>query len=154
VSRCRTGSVRLFAVAVAVVMFAGCSQPKTAGNATWNFMTAVQVGDFQEAYAGLCAEARRRMSLDQFSDGGARRFAPPVALETVVGVDGDIRADIATEKREVVTSAMFMEGSKGTTTQRWRVDLVKEGGRWKVCSFTVVSERPRTIEPDPFGGPR
>lgn len=144
---------RCAATSMLVLVLAGCSQPETAGNATWDFVTAVQVRDFEKGFSRVCSRAKQSMSFDQFSTGGALEFAPPIRLETLVGVGADAQADLATEGTDTTTATVLVEGSTGAVTQRWRVELVKEDGAWKICSFTLDSERPRSsTTPGSFGG--
>jgi hypothetical protein len=130
-------------------MVAACSlsQPKTAGNATWDFFNALDVGHYKDAYSRVCSAARAKMTLREFESGGGLKFAPPQRLQTLVGKDADAKADLATAKPSVHTATVLTEGNTGHTTQEWRVALVKEHGAWKVCSFTLTAERPQSSGP-------
>lgn len=123
------GVVGLFAIALGA-----CSQPETAGNAVWEFVTAAQTSDHERAVSLLCAELRVGLSAEEF-DRSENEIAPPLRLTRLVGSDSDAQEDLETTKSDIASASVAVEGTGPTGPEHWRIHLTKEDGEWKVCEF-------------------
>jgi hypothetical protein len=102
---------------------------KEPSNTTLGFLDAVKAGKPRDAYDHLCAQTKQRYSFEQFRlYVSGRPWPVDYTVKTVDIAAQDNNAGTA----EVLTTLRYVEGSIKDHT----FHLVREDGRWKVCSQT------------------
>jgi hypothetical protein len=144
-------------------------EPQTAGNIVIWFLGDVQQGrdpaimggvddPFGCAYASLCDARRREVSEDRFRSTKGAVVSGLLTADTWEGSSVYVDLGLVDERPDGATldpglSATWVEIqatrfehldaqtilSGSGVTEKWRVDLVREHGGWRLCHFTPVS---------------
>ena len=134
---------------LAVLVAAGCSgSPESAGNATVDFFTSIQTGEYERAYSRLCESQRATVSAGDFEASKGGTLGDPARLQSGL-LEGEQYEDSKTLKSDIRETWNEWVGFDGSQFETWRVSLVREDGKWRVCDVAFVSESPTS--PHSFG---
>lgn len=149
----RRGWASLAAVAVAAVALCGCygGSPESASNAVIDAgVDGLDRNDLAHAYERLCATQQAAVSLDEFERTSGAAVSP---IFTRRGWDGrDDREDppdVRTLDAEVMNATRVYRVQRKTGPsgldfmyEDWRIDLVREDGKWRLCAFELLDTYP------------
>jgi hypothetical protein len=133
------GVVALLAAAV------GCAgSPESAGNATVEFMAAVQSQEYDRAYERLCLSQREATTPEQFAERNGAEFGELARLSSAA-IEGESIPDEKTIDDDVTSTWTEWAGLSKSGLETWRVSLLREEGKWRVCEVDLQS----VTQPDP-----
>jgi hypothetical protein len=132
---------------------AGCGggQPESASNAVIDAAaTGLGSNDLPHAYARLCAAQQARVPLDEFKRTGGEAVSPALTRRGWSGQDGtQDPPDVETLDSSVThaTRVYRVQRKTGPTGldfvyEEWKISLVREDGKWKLCGFEMVDSYP------------
>jgi hypothetical protein len=123
------GLVVLTGVAVAGVVVAVSAYTKPA-DATNAYLRDVRDGQYAAAYAHLCSTTQSQTSLDEFRSQQQSNSAGD-QIDTF-----DVYYSVIHGSGNTATTRYTIQ--RFFTRERWEVDLVKESGDWRPCTFTQL----------------
>jgi len=123
------GLVVLTGVAIAAVVVAVSAYTKPA-DATNAYLRDVRDGQYAAAYAHLCSATQNRTSLDEFR-AQQRSSTAGDQIDTF-----DVYYSVIHGSGNTATTRYTIQ--RFFTRERWEVDLVKENGDWRLCTFTQL----------------
>lgn len=128
-----------------VVVFVGllattCAQhsnPETAGNRKIEFFVNMQNGDYDRAYSWLCRSTASSTTHDQFVTSEGQVLTPGFhpRSDGLEGGSYEQVPDPDTQKSEVSATTVEVITKTAGMPTTWRIDMRKEDGEWRLCSF-------------------
>lgn len=143
----RTAAWRLIFLGSIVLWVVACSAPRTPGDSAIDFNIAVQGGQLDRAYDLLCPESQTRLSRAPLELKSLEDLSPILLLPSWS------LTDLKSETTDSSVSAWIQVDafprrdpnsvqSAPLASQRWRIDLDRVDGEWKVCGFERLPDTP------------
>ncbi len=119
-----------FAIGGTVLAVGTLTKPADATN---TYLRALQRQQFPVAYAQLCAARRSETPASTFADEQASRLQTDGAIR-----DFDVYWSFVTSDNHATTR--YTIDRNLLAEQRFEVDLVREGGHWRLCHFKQLAD--------------
>ena len=149
----RRGWSSLAAAAIAALALSGCysGSPESASNAVIDVAHyGLDSNDLSSAYKRLCAAQQAAVAPAEFERTSGAAVSPIFTRRGWSGRESkEDPPDLKTLDRDVTRATRVYQVQRKTGPtgldflfEEWRIDLVREDGRWRLCAFELLDTYP------------